>query len=351
MSSKGPALGIELVPSTMWGKNVRKVVSQENWELLREIYGASEFVLDPECSPARCIEDYRQPICKVCSAADSEGSLDLHEVWQFDDERLIQKLVDLIPVCQKCHLAVHLGRAAQLGLYERAVEHLAKINQWSRSDIDRYTKKAVDTWLRRSENAYQLDVSLLEEWIPPSGIHLHWLKTRPLRVYSRIDAIAWAQHMLENDVVILDTETTGLRNKSNVEIIELAIVSIKGKVLFNRRFKPKYRIPKRVIGIHGITNELVANEPSFPNHHREISEILKGKVVVAYNADFDRELLRRTCDMWKHASIDCSWECAMKVFRAYSKAPKWQKLPGVTHSALGDCKAVLRLLRAMAKGN
>src|SRR5690606_33823093 len=57
------------------------------------------------------------------------------------------------------------------------------------------------------------------------------------------------------NVVILDTETTGLYD---AEIVEIAVIDLGGNILMNTLVRPKNPIPAEVTAIHGINNEMVA---------------------------------------------------------------------------------------------
>jgi DNA polymerase-3 subunit epsilon len=98
-----------------------------------------------------------------------------------------------------------------------------------------------------------------------------------------------------------------------------------------------------------------------------LAELLVGRRVVVYNADFDRGILYNeiyrlaagddecfhTFDFWLR---DMRWRCAMELYAAwwgdwsdYHKDYRWQRLPGGDHSALGDCRATLALLWRIAE--
>ena len=94
---------------------------------------------------------------------------------------------------------------------------------------------------------------------------------------------------LDENSIILDTETTGFNDS---EICEICIIDWKGKILLNSLVKPTLGIPKRLEEFHGITNELVANAPTFKDISSEILEILKNKQVIIYNRKFDTDVIR-----------------------------------------------------------
>lgn len=128
-------LALELVPLKMWGKNVRAVISRENWDALR--WGFYATTTKPEYTKIRFDDKFWKPYveCRICGVKGE--NLELHEQWKYDDKHLIQRLAGLIPVCQDCPLSMHLGRASTLGLYDKARQHLVKVNQWTESQAKR----------------------------------------------------------------------------------------------------------------------------------------------------------------------------------------------------------------------
>jgi len=342
-------LTLELVPASMWWKNVRGCVAIDTWDALRWSFGCTKdkpIFMRLKNLP---IPDWREAIkCRVCGA--EREILELHEQWQYEDKQRVQRLIGLIPICEDCHLAMHLGRANQLGLAEKATAHLIEVNQWSKKKAKLHTDAAFSKWLERSKSQYSLDLSWLSQFIPESKVHPEWLEHPKRWAGDRLDAIAWAKAMLASKAVIIDTETTGLLDYKRVEVIELAVISMRGRVLYHSRFRPRHKIPQATIEIHGITNEAVKDEQRFTDRHSEVHAALNGKIAVAYNAKFDNGVLSRTCLSNDLQTPDCKWECAMHAYRAFLKAPRWVPLPGGKHTALDDCRATLRLLKLMAKG-
>lgn len=349
--SNKPKLEVGLVPANAWGKNIRAIVSEENWLKLRDNFCA---YYDP-------YRNYPEPValltCEACGDKFSE-SLHLHELWDFDDKNGRQVLTGFMPVCEDCHNSIHIGRANKVGLGERAKSHLKKINSWSDEQLFEHLESASALWNKRLGIDYELDISwLIElELLTPREIHLDWLN-RPARVYDHIGAITWAGDILAlPNVVILDTETTGLiegfSRYPEAEVIELAIISISGDVLYNKRFKPLYQIPSRTTKIHGITNSMVRRNPSFAKEYSKITEILHGKIAVTYNSRFDSKILANTCKLHGLPVLEnTAWECAMRVLKAYLEpATRFVSLPNASHNALADCQAALDLIHKMAQG-
>jgi DNA polymerase-3 subunit epsilon len=131
-----------------------------------------------------------------------------------------------------------------------------------------------------------------------------WLKSRERIIEGdRVAAVIWARHELtQGDWVILDTETTGLHD---AEVIEIAIIS-PGEALLNTLVRPTIPIPADVTAIHGITDEMVAEAPSFPEVYPGIAEVLEGKRVLIYNSSFDIKILNYCCERHGLPSLNLS---------------------------------------------
>ncbi len=176
---------------------------------------------------------------------------------------------------------------------------------------------------------------------------------------DRTEAAQWAKVMLDQKALILDTETTGLGG--DAEIVQIAIIDCDGHTILESLVKPVGAIPDTAIRIHGITPERVAVAPRWADLWPVVRAIVQGRTVVVFNASYDRELLLQSClvaniDMWSQdMSLLANWHCAMLAYSAfvgswndYYGNYRWQRLPGGDHSALGDCKATLAVLKKMA---
>lgn len=170
---------------------------------------------------------------------------------------------------------------------------------------------------------------------------------------DHVAAAEWARSVLAQDgVLILDTETTGLHG----EVIELAIIDTSGAVRFNSRFKPQMEIEPGAAAIHGLTNDMLVNEPDWAERHEELKSILAlASVVLIYNEDFDISRIGFTCRLHYLEPIQFASECIMLMYARYYgawsrnyRSYRWQPLEGGDHTALGDCAAALEVVRQMA---
>ena len=93
----------------------------------------------------------------------------------------------------------------------------------------------------------------------------------------------------------LDTETTGLSPDQGGRICEIAVsVSQGGRVVeeFSSLINPQIPMSPEVIAIHGITNEMVKDAPTFADIMPTLLGVLDNAVIVAHSADFDVSFLR-----------------------------------------------------------
>jgi hypothetical protein len=140
-------LTIELIPKTSWYKNVRSNVSKEEWEKLKKVTFSRA--------------GYK---CEICGGRGDRWPVECHEIFTYDDEQHIQKLVRLIALCPACHEVKHIGLAGLRGKAKAARAHLAKVNGWSLEDADLYIEGSFEIWHRRSCHQWSLDLSYLEQF-------------------------------------------------------------------------------------------------------------------------------------------------------------------------------------------
>ncbi|GAA2105785.1 hypothetical protein GCM10009801_81950 [Streptomyces albiaxialis] len=164
--------------------------------------------------------------------------------------------------------------------------------------------------------------------------------------------VRWARAMLApGAAVILDTETTSLDG----QIIEIAVMdAATGRPLVDTLVKPTdgVTIHPDAYFKHRLTLADLADAPSWEKVLPKVRKATKGRMVLAYNSDFDYgRVLAHTEQVGKrpmHLADPNSWECLMAArSRFYSHGRRSLDGP---HRAMGDCKAGRALLETMAEG-
>ncbi|MDO4436520.1 MAG: helicase C-terminal domain-containing protein [Coriobacteriaceae bacterium] len=96
--------------------------------------------------------------------------------------------------------------------------------------------------------------------------------------------------LIEDDVIVLDTETTGLSHKDS-ELIEIAAARLRGREIvdrFDTFVKPAGLIPDEITKLTSITNADVAHAPSASEAVAALADFVGGCPVIAHNVAFDR---------------------------------------------------------------
>lgn len=98
-----------------------------------------------------------------------------------------------------------------------------------------------------------------------------------------------------NRQIVLDTETTGM-NKMGAHYEGHCIIEIGAVELINRRYtgnnfhfyiKPDRLVDPEAIAVHGITDEMLADKPSFAEIAQQFIDYIKGAELLIHNAPFD----------------------------------------------------------------
>ena len=102
---------------------------------------------------------------------------------------------------------------------------------------------------------------------------------------------------LEEDIVCFDIETTGL-NVTREEITEIgAVVLRNGEVRerFQTFVDPGRKLPQEIIGLTGITDEMLKGAPKPAEALRAFLDFVDGRTLAAHNAEFDIGFIREGC--------------------------------------------------------
>ena len=163
---------------------------------------------------------------------------------------------------------------------------------------------------------------------------------------------------LTRPICFLDLETTGI-NVSTDKIVEIAIVKISPdgtQVIKRKLINPEMPIPKSASDIHGITDEMVKDAPTFKSVANEIKQFIEGADLAGYNSNrFDipmlnEEFLRAgvSVDVESRKLLDVQKVFHMMEQRTLTAAYKFycQKNLEDAHSAEADAVATWEVLEA-----
>lgn len=163
---------------------------------------------------------------------------------------------------------------------------------------------------------------------------------------------------LNRPICFFDLETTGV-DVAKDRIVEIAILKIfpnGNKESKTWLVNPTISIPPQTTAVHGITNEKVANEPTFKELASQIYNMIKDSDLAGFNSDrFDipllaEELLRADVDfdMKNRVSVDVQTIFHKKEERTLSAAYRFYCNETLVnaHSAMADTEATYEVLKA-----
>ena len=189
---------------------------------------------------------------------------------------------------------------------------------------------------------------------------------------GKLEAAAEARRLYGLRPVVLDTETTGLVDSS--EVIEIGVIDHDGSVLLDTLVQPTNLVPSKATEVHGIGVAEIAAAPTFPWILLQLDPVITGRIVLAYGMVFDLRMLYQSARAsyclpeWNSVRIEVAKEgCVMELFaefhgewKEHFKSYTWKKLTdaatlcgveeaGRPHRAITDARLTLGVLRFMAE--
>lgn len=136
-------LTVELVPKTVWQGSLAKLLPRSIWSSIRGD-----------------VIDKNGKKCQICG--ETEGTMSLHEIWNYDDVNHVQKLDGFVLLCSMCHHVKHIGLAGILASqgkldYTEVIKHFCKVNGRSEKDFKRHIEEAFKIWRERSQYQWKQD--------------------------------------------------------------------------------------------------------------------------------------------------------------------------------------------------
>jgi DNA polymerase-3 subunit epsilon len=153
---------------------------------------------------------------------------------------------------------------------------------------------------------------------------------------------------------IVDIETTGGHPTQN-RITEISVFIHDGQSVtnhFETLVNPEIAIPPYIQAFTGITNEMVANAPSFSDIAPQLHDLLKGNIFVAHNVNFDHSFVK---NQLQELSLELNVKklCTVRLSRKIVPGYKSYSLGNICaalgihlanrHRAGGDAQATVKL--------
>ena len=110
--------------------------------------------------------------------------------------------------------------------------------------------------------------------------------------------------------IVIDTETTGFEPAEGDRMVEIGWIELVNHMPTGKNLQlyinPEREIPEEVIAVHGITNEFVADKPTFAECYTEFIDFVgTDSKLVIHNAEFDMKFINYQLGQVGHKAI--SW--------------------------------------------
>lgn len=159
--------------------------------------------------------------------------------------------------------------------------------------------------------------------------------------------------------MFLDVETTGLT--ADDEVVEIAVCNRYERVLLHTLVNPRIEVSEEAQAVHGLSGDMLHGAPRFSEVAPRLLEVIAGRPVVAFNADFDRRLISQSLPSGSVAELG-RWSCAMELAaQAFGPTNDFGTIslidamdaadlpwPGRAHRATADAMACARLVNRIA---
>lgn len=237
-----------------------------------------------------------------------------------------------------------------------------------------YYSKAADGYLRLYLESEATPKKPLTEKQQAAIAHLKLINSPAYKRMKELERVRdTAKKLLASEFVVIDSETCDLWAGSG--IVELAVIDQTGATLFDSRLNPLRPIAPGAQDVHGISADDLIDAPTFFDVYPQLAAAIDGKTWVGYNIGFDTEHIAEECAHFVLPGLRpvgengryYGWD-VMDLYATYwgdwsyrHRDYRWQKLSDAryrhqldtggagSHSALGDVRATLGLLRFLSE--
>lgn len=164
--------------------------------------------------------------------------------------------------------------------------------------------------------------------------------------------------LVEDEVVVLDTETTGF-NPASCSLLEIAAIRMRGGETiaeFQTYVDPGHAIPTEITELTGITQDDVTGAPNPREAVRALAEFAGGCNLIAHNASFDQGFIMRQANP---GELPGQWNDTLSLSQIVLPRLKSHRLLDLaaafglatpTHRAMDDTVALGALWRTLLAG-
>ena len=179
-----------------------------------------------------------------------------------------------------------------------------------------------------------------------------------------MDLRTWERWLARDDVLLIDTETTGLSGRD--EIIEVAIIDTLGERQFHSLVLPRQPISSGAYRVHGLTTQFLASEgaPTWSQIHADLVAVLESaSLILGWNVGFDQRMFLQTARRYRKRvplALRNDWHDLIPAYRRVRPGGRHRledavRREGVrahdAHRALGDCYTVLDVMLAAVESD
>lgn len=109
--------------------------------------------------------------------------------------------------------------------------------------------------------------------------------------------------------IVFDTETTGMDPLDGHRLVEIGCVELENHIPTGRTYhqyiNPERDVPPEVVAVHGLTNEILKNEPTFGEIVGDFLDFIgEDAKLVAHNASFDMKFINAELKTFGFPSVD-----------------------------------------------